>query len=219
MRIPRNLLREMTRLGIGRAAGLWLSVLLAGTSVLAQEITPFAVPATASRPAEGVGRTFDSAGSPEQTALPGRSRGGGFQALDSSGGNASLFSAPYPEYRIGLYDLLQINVYEAPEFSRTVHVAQDGTIRLPMFKKSTAVVGLTYVEAEEIVAQALVEEGLLVAPVVAVHVREAHGNPVRVTGSVRQPVVFPAIGPTTLLDAIGQGRWAGESRCRDLGHA
>ena len=204
MRIPRNLLTEMIRLGIGRAGGLWLSVLLAGTSVLAQEITPFAVPATASRPAGGVGRTFDSAGSPEQTALPGRSRGGGFQTVDPSGENVSLFSAPYPEYRIGLYDLLQVSVYEAPEFARTVRVARDGTIRLPIFKKATSVVGLTYVEAEEAIAQALVAEGLLVAPVVAVYVREAHGNPVRVTGSVRQPVVFPAVGPTTLLDAIGK---------------
>ena len=120
--------------------------------MLAQEITPFAAPAEAGRSTAGVAGAVDSAGSPEHAALPGRSRGGGFQAVDPSGENASLFSAPYPEYRIGLYDLLEVSVYEAPEFDRAVRVGQDGTIRLPIFKKSTSVVGLTYVEAEEAIA-------------------------------------------------------------------
>jgi polysaccharide export outer membrane protein len=115
-----------------------------------------------------------------------------------------VFLAPYPEYRIGPQDLVEIDVYEAPEFRRTVRVSQDGTVRLPLCKDPIELAGLTYVEGEAAVARSLVEEGLLVDPIVALHVREPHGNPVHVTGSVRQPVVFPAVGPTTLLDAIAQ---------------
>ena len=112
--------------------------------------------------------------------------------------------APYPEYRIGAHDLIEVDVYEAPEFRRTLRVSPAGTVRLPLCESSVHIAGLTYVQAEAAVGQALVDEGLLVDPIVALNVREAHGNPVHVTGSVRQPVVFPAIGPTTLLDAIAQ---------------
>ena len=128
--------------------------------------------------------------------------GGGFAS--GFGGPRSVFLAPYPEYRIGPQDLVEVDVYEAPEFRRTVRVSQGGTVRLPLCKDPIELAGLTYVEAEAAVGRALVEEGLLVDPIVAIHVREPHGNPVRVTGSVRQPVVFPAVGPTTLLDAIAQ---------------
>lgn len=142
------------------------------------------------------------------TAVPGTgaaeasvtAKGGGFAS--GFGGPRSVFLAPYPEYRIGPRDLVEIDVYEAPEFRRSVRVSQDGTVRLPLCKEPIELAGLTYVEGEAAVARALVEEGLLVDPIVALHVREPHGNPVHVTGSVRQPVVFPAVGPTTLLDAI-----------------
>jgi len=128
--------------------------------------------------------------------------GGGFAA--GLGDARSVFMAPYPEYRIGPHDLIEIDVYEAPEFRRTLRVSPAGSVRLPLCRDSVDLSGLTYLQAEAAVAQALVDEGLLVDPIVAVNVREAHGNPVQVTGSVRQPVVFPAVGPTTLLDAIAQ---------------
>ena len=137
-------------------------------------------------------------------AAPGNalSTGGGF--AQGLGDARSVFMAPYPEYRIGANDLIEIDVYEAPEFRRTLRVSPAGTVRLPLCRDSVDLSGLTYLQAEAAVAQSLVNEGLLVEPIVAVNVREAHGNPVQVTGSVRQPVVFPAVGPTTLLDAIAQ---------------
>lgn len=128
--------------------------------------------------------------------------GGGF--AQGLGGSRSVFMAPYPEYRIGAHDLIEIEVYEAPEFRRTLRVSPAGTVRLPLCRESVDLGGLTYLQAEGAVAKALLDEGLLVDPIVSIDVREAHGNPVQVTGSVRQPVVFPAVGPTTLLDAIAQ---------------
>jgi polysaccharide export outer membrane protein len=128
--------------------------------------------------------------------------GGGF--APAFGEARSVFLAPYPEYRIGPHDLVEIEVYEAPEFRRTVRVSPAGTVRLPLCQDSIELSGLTYLQAEAAVAQALVDEGLLVGPIVTINIREAHGNPVQVTGSVRQPVVFPAVGPTTLLDAIAR---------------
>lgn len=128
--------------------------------------------------------------------------GGGF--AQGLGESRSVFMAPYPEYRIGANDLVAVEVYEAPEFRRTLRVSPSGTVRLPLCRESVELRGLTYLQAEAAVAKALVDEGLLVDPIVSIDIREAHGNPVQVTGSVRQPVVFPAVGPTTLLDAIAQ---------------
>ena len=203
MKIANELFVAVARLRTIGVSCICLSALLVATSALAQGITPFATPTTAISSTAG-GGTAEAAGVSEQTAPRQGLGGGGFQAVEPGGGSAPLFSASYPEYRIATHDLLHIAVYEAPEFDKTVRVGPNGTIRLAMFKKPTSVVRLTYIEAEEAIAQALVDEGLLVNPVVAVTVAEAHGNPVRVTGSVRQPVVFAAMGPTTLLDAIGK---------------
>ena len=204
MRIRRDSLTRVLRVGVSTAGFLWLAVLLAGPAALGQQTAPPLTLGATGNSSAGVGPAFGNSPSSQQTPASQQPLGGGFGVAGSSAGPASFFSAPYPEYRIGPHDLLQVSVYEAPEFSRSVRVSRDGTVLLPICKKPVSVNGLTYVGAELAIAQGLVDEGLLVAPVVSVLVREPHGNPVRVTGSVRQPVVFSAIGPTTLLDAIGQ---------------
>ena len=171
----------------------------AGCTTLLSGQTVTTVPATAAPGARAANTSAMPLGRRlETTPTP----GGGFAS--ELGGPRSVFMAPYPEYRIGPQDLIDVDVYEAPEFRRSVRVSHDGTVRLPLCKNPIELAGLTYVEAEQAVAKGLVEEGLLIDPIVAVNVREPHGNPVHVTGSVRQPVVFPAVGPTTLLDAIAQ---------------
>jgi polysaccharide export outer membrane protein len=109
-----------------------------------------------------------------------------------------------PMQRLGAEDLVSLSVYDSPEFSRTVRVAADGTIRLPMLKSTIHIQGLFPSEAEVAVATALRGEGLLVDPFVTISVAEYHSRPIKVVGAVKSPVVFQAVGSVSLLDAIAR---------------
>src|SRR2546421_1716096 len=105
-----------------------------------------------------------------------------------------------PLQRVGPEDLLGLNVYDAPEFTRTVRVSAEGTIRLPMLKSHIRVQGLFPNDIEILLAEALEREKLFVEPFVTVNIVEYHSRPISVTGAVRTPAVFQAIGTVTLLD-------------------
>lgn len=109
-----------------------------------------------------------------------------------------------PLQRVGPEDLLSLNVYDAPEFTRSVRVASDGTIRLPMLKDTIRVAGLMPNEVETLVAEALKRDQLLVDPFVTVNVIEYHSRPISVTGAVKTPTIFQAVGSVTLLDALAR---------------
>jgi polysaccharide biosynthesis/export protein len=114
-------------------------------------------------------------------------------------------SSNLPQQRVGPEDLLGLSVYDAPELTRTVRVSAEGTIRLPMMPKSPIrVEGLLPNEIEVLVAEALQREKLLVDPFVTVNVVEYHSRPINVSGAVRTPTIFQAVGTVTLLDAIAR---------------
>ncbi len=144
---------------------------------------------------------------------------GGFaQSSHTTSGPAQLSSAnnlsagtTFYGYEIGPLDVLEIVVYNAPEFSIVQRVRPDGTIRVPLLKNLVAVAGLTPLTAESRIAGALVDEEMMVEPIVMVGVREYHSNPVLVTGAVLAPTFFQAVGPTTLLEAISRAQGFTES--------
>ncbi len=104
--------------------------------------------------------------------------------------------------KLGKGDLLGVSVYDAPEMSRTVRVDPDGNIRLPMTKRHIHVEGMLPAELENAIAGVLVEEHLMVSPVVTVTVVEYNSRPITVTGAVRNQTTFQANGTVTLLEAI-----------------
>lgn len=110
--------------------------------------------------------------------------------------------ANLPIQKLGPEDLISIQVYDAPELTRTVRINGDGTIRLPMLKQSIRVQGLFPNDIEVLLAEALKREGLFVDPFVTVNVVDYHSRPVSVGGAVRSPVIFQAVGKVTLLDAL-----------------
>jgi polysaccharide export outer membrane protein len=113
-------------------------------------------------------------------------------------------SSNLPLQRVGPEDLLGLNVYDAPEFTRTVRISSEGTIRLPMMRTPIRVAGLMPNEIEVLIQEALQRENLFVDPLVTVNIVEYHSRPISVTGAVRAPIMFQAIGRVTLLDALAR---------------
>jgi polysaccharide biosynthesis/export protein len=114
------------------------------------------------------------------------------------------FIGNLPAQRIGPDDLLTMQVYDAPELTRTVRVSADGTIRLPMLTTPIHVQGLLPVDIEVLLKEALEREKLFIDPFVTINVAEYHSRPISVTGAVRAPVIFQAIGAVSLLDALAR---------------
>jgi polysaccharide export outer membrane protein len=112
--------------------------------------------------------------------------------------------ANLPIQKLGPEDLISIQVYDAPEMTRSVRIAADGTIRLPMLKETIRVQGLFPNDIEALVADALKREKLFVDPFVTVNVVDYHSRPISVGGAVRNPVVFQAVGKVTLKDALNR---------------
>jgi len=109
-----------------------------------------------------------------------------------------------PIQKLGPEDLISIQVYDAPELARTIRIAADGTIRLPMLKEKIRVQGLFPSDIEVLLAEALKREGLFVDPFVTVNVADYHSRPISVGGAVRTPVIFQAVGKVTLMDALNR---------------
>ncbi|MBL8177158.1 MAG: polysaccharide biosynthesis/export family protein [Bryobacterales bacterium] len=110
--------------------------------------------------------------------------------------------ANLPAQKIGPNDLIAVSVYDAPELTRTVRVSTDGLIRLPMLKERIQASGRMPPELETTIAESLIRENILIAPVVTVTMVEYHSRPINVIGSVKRPLTFQAVGGATLLDAI-----------------
>jgi polysaccharide export outer membrane protein len=115
---------------------------------------------------------------------------------------AEVMGSNLPAQMIGPDDLITLSVYDSPEFSRPIRVGPDGMIRLPMLKQRIKADGLLPSELEVSIANALVEEKLLVDPFVTVTIAEYHSRPISVVGAVRNPLTFQAVGSVTLIDAI-----------------
>jgi len=121
-----------------------------------------------------------------------------------AGATALNDTSNLPQERIGRDDLIGISVYDSPELTRTVRVAADGTIRLPMLRQRIMAAGLYPADLENVIADALSKEQILVDPIVTVSVVEYRSRPISVVGSVKQPLTFQATGIVTLLDAISR---------------
>ena len=107
-------------------------------------------------------------------------------------------SSDLPIERIGADDLIGITVYDSPELTRTVRADSNGAIRLPMMEQPINAKGLYPSELEKSIASALIEEHVLVDPIVTVNVVEYRSRPISVVGAVRNPITFQATGSCLL---------------------
>jgi polysaccharide export outer membrane protein len=105
-----------------------------------------------------------------------------------------------PDYLIGPEDLLDIDVFNVPELSKTVRVANDGTISLAL---------LGHVQAAGLSTKQLRERlewqygnSYLEKPQVSVFVKEFHAQPVSVIGAVERPGLYQLTAPRTLIEVL-----------------
>ncbi len=118
------------------------------------------------------------------------------------GESASTGFSNLPAQKIGANDLIGVSVYDSQELTRTVRVSGEGMIRLPMVKKQIKAEGLLPSELENVIADELKTEELLVEPVVTITIVEYHSHPISVAGAVKNPITFQATTAVSLLDAI-----------------
>jgi polysaccharide export outer membrane protein len=106
------------------------------------------------------------------------------------------------DYLLGPGDLLQVDVFELEELSKTVRVDGDGSITYPMLGR-VELGGLTKRAAEEKLAR-LLESRYVKSPQVTIFLEEMQSGRVSVLGAVNAPGGFPLVGPKSLLDLLSQ---------------
>ena len=116
--------------------------------------------------------------------------------------NSASSSTPSgdPNYILGPEDVIDIDVFDVPELTKTVRVAADGQITLPLIGRVQAA-GLT----TEQLRQALAEkwgEDYLQDPQVTIFVKEFKAKPVSVIGAVEKPGLYPLTGERTLIEML-----------------
>jgi polysaccharide biosynthesis/export protein len=105
----------------------------------------------------------------------------------------------FPEYRIGVGDLLDIAVWNVAELQKTVPVRPDGRISLPLVN-DVAAAGLTPMELREQLMKRI--SAFVHNPDVSVVVRDIRSLKVSVIGQVRTPGRYDVAGRSTVLDAL-----------------
>lgn len=103
-------------------------------------------------------------------------------------------------YKIGPLDVLDISVFKVPELSRSVQVADAGTVNLPLVGEVQAA-GRTSRDLERDLTAKLGAK-YLQSPQVTVYVKEYNSRRVTLDGAVKKPGVYPIRGKTTLVQFL-----------------
>lgn len=164
--------------GIAPAAGL--SDVTAVPAKTAQAVKPSKV-----EPVVSLGETAALPSKPSASATD------SFIAVTTPGNTA---------YKVGPEDVLDISVFKVPELSKSVQVADGGTINLPLVGEIAAA-GKTAREIELDLTKKLGDK-YLKSPQVTVFVKEYNSQRVTVEGAVKKPGVYPLRGKNSLLQML-----------------
>lgn len=105
-----------------------------------------------------------------------------------------------PSYRVGPFDVLQINVFGVPELSGPAQVDGEGLLTLPLIGAVDAM-GLTPPQLAQTLETAYGAR-FVKDPSITVQVTGAQSQRIVIGGAVGQPGVFPVLGRVTLNQAI-----------------
>lgn len=125
----------------------------------------------------------------------------GFKAPDAP---ASI--ATENAYKLAPLDVVAVTVFQVPDLSHDYTIDYTGRFTMPLVGSVNAI-GLSANELATRIQTRLAERYLR-DPSVVVALKESGGRVITVDGSVKEPGVFPAVGPLTLMQAVALARGA-----------
>jgi polysaccharide biosynthesis/export protein len=106
---------------------------------------------------------------------------------------------PNADYVLGPEDVLEIEVYQADDFKRTVRVSGQGFITMPLVGQVKAK-GLSTAQLEKELAQRLAK--YLQDPQVSIYIKEYKSQRIGVMGAVAHPQIYNVTGQKYLIDML-----------------
>jgi polysaccharide export outer membrane protein len=103
--------------------------------------------------------------------------------------------------KLGMGDLIEVNVFGVPDLSTKARISGSGDIYLPLIDY-VHVADLTTDEAQELIQKRLEDGGFVRGPHVAIFVDESASQAVTLVGEVNHPGAYPVIGERRLFDLI-----------------
>lgn len=170
-----------------------------GASLNNEQMTALNAPAASGQAANGPASAVTPGG---QTASPVETSavdatGSAKRAADEMTRSATPGSTAY---KVGPLDVLEVSVFKVQELSKSVQVADSGTINLPLVGEVPAA-GRTAQDIERDLTAKLGAK-YLQNPQVTVFVKEFNSQRVTVEGAVKKPGVYPIKGNNSLLQFI-----------------
>jgi polysaccharide export outer membrane protein len=104
------------------------------------------------------------------------------------------------DYRVGPLDVLEVEVYDSKELTRTVRITAGGEFSMPLVGR-LQVNGMTIAEVQDAITKRLAER-YFEDPQVSVFVKEYLSQRVTVEGAVKMPGVIALTGRTSLLQLV-----------------
>lgn len=111
-------------------------------------------------------------------------------------------------YKLAPLDTVTVSVYQVPDLSRDYQIDQSGRITMPLVGRVDAV-GVGTTELGATIAKRL-DEKYLRNPNVVVSLKESASQVVTVDGSVRNPGIYPATAPLSLIQVVALARGTDE---------
>ena len=103
--------------------------------------------------------------------------------------------------KLGIGDLIEINVFGVPDLSTKTRISGSGDVYLPLIDY-VHVADLTTDEAQLLIQKRLEDGGFVRSPHVSIFVDESASQAITVVGEVNHPGAYPAIGERRLFDII-----------------
>lgn len=89
-------------------------------------------------------------------------------------------------YTLDAGDVVALDIFNVPEYSREYQVLVDGTLNLPLINR-ISVRGLTLIEVESLIREEYVNQGLLRDPIVSINLIAPRPITVAIVGEIRTP--------------------------------
>jgi polysaccharide export outer membrane protein len=159
--------------------------------------------------------TLTSAWAQQRTAAPPVQSVVASKATSTPVAPSDVSKTPGSEYTVSPEDVLDVNVLDVPEVTRTYRVSSNGFLTMPLLPEPIPAAGETLDQLSHLIATKFHDAGMLNNAVVTVSLRETRLHAVLVSGAVTRPQAYAIYGPTRLLDILVQAGGLTESAGND----